>query len=164
MDRSVAHGARLILGALVVTRTCGSLGRERVTLQAQQVDLTHTQGARIGRSVWRMTTAAALGLHRHMFVNERTCLVRMALGADGIPGGQGPYLPQSRRSVDVMAVTALDKPFIDSMVIGLSEVSLRGCVTSVTELRRLYCEEVFMFFRVVGGVTVQAADIAAGVG
>lgn len=130
----MAHRARLILGGLIVSRTCGSLGRERVTLQAQQVDLTHTQGTGIGRSVWRMTTAAALGLYWHMFINKRTRLVRMALGADGIPGRQSPYLPEGRCSVDVMAVAALDKPFVDSMMVGLGKIRLRGRVTPVTEL------------------------------
>ena len=164
MNGRVAHRARLILGGLIVPRTRGPLGRERVTLQAEQVHLAHTQITGVGRSVWRMTTAAALGLYWHVFIDKRTGLVRMALGADGIPGGQCPYLSESCRSVHVMAVTALDKAFVDSMVVGLGEVSLRGCVASVAELWLRCSEQVLRFFGIVRGVTIQAADIAAGMG
>ena len=162
MNGRVAHRARLVFRGLVVTRTCRALGRKRVTLQAQHVHLAHPQVTGVGRSVWRMTTAAALGLYWHVFIDKRTGLVRMALGADGIPGGQCPYLSESCRSVHVMAVTALDKAFVDSMVVGLGEVSLRGCVASVAELWLRCSEQVLGFFGIVRGVTIQAADIAAG--
>ena len=117
-----------------MTRTCRSLGRKRVALQAQQVHLTHTQVTGVGRSVWRVATAAALGFYWYMFVDKRTCFVCVALGTDGVSGGQGPYLPQSRRSVHVMAVTALDKAFVDAMVVGFGEIGLRGGMTSIAEL------------------------------
>ena len=147
-----------------MTRTCRSLGGERVALQAQQVHLTHSQVTGVGRSVWRVTTAAALGFDWHVFVDKRTCFVRMALGAHCVPAGQGPYLPEGRRSVDVVAVTALDKPFVDSMVVRFGKISLGGRVASVAEFRLGYCQQVFWFLGVMRGVTVQAADIAAGVG
>jgi len=111
-----------------------------------------------------MTTAAALGLYWHMFIDEGAGFVRVALGADGIPAGQRPYLPESRRSMHVMAVTALDKAFLDSMVVGLAEVCLRGCVASVAELGLRRSEQVFRFFGIVRRVTIQAANIAAGMG
>ena len=110
----------------------------------------------------RVTTAAALGFYWHVLIHKRTRLVRMAFGADGIPAGQGPYLPESRRSVHVVAITALDKPFVDSMVVGFGEVSLRGCVASVAEIGLGFCQQVFRFLRIMRGVTIQAADIAAG--
>lgn len=133
VNGSVAHGARLIFGGLVVTRTCRPLGRERVALQAQQVHLTHTQVTRVGRSVRRVTTAAALSFYWHVLVDKRAGLICVALGADRIARRQGPYLPESRRSVHVVAVTALDQPFIDSVVVGFGEVSLRSCVAAITE-------------------------------
>jgi len=64
--------------------------------------------------------------------------------------------------MDVVAVTALDQAFVYSMVIGLGEISLRGGMTSITELGLGYCQEMLRFLRVVRGMTVQAADIAAG--
>ena len=112
--------------------------------------------------MWGVTTAAALGLYWHMFIDERTGFVRMALGTDGIPGGQGPYLSESRCSVHVVAVTALDKAFVHSMVVGLGEVSLGRCVAVIAELGLRYCQQMLRCLRVMGGVTIQAADIAAG--
>jgi len=159
----VAHRARLILGGLVVTGTCRSLGRERVTLQAQQVHLTHTQVTRVGRSVWRVATAAAFSFYWYVLINKRTGLICVALGADRIARRQGPHLSESRRSMDVVAVTALDQPFIDSVVVGLREVGLGGCVTAVAELRLGDCEQVLWFLRIVWRVTIQATDIAARV-
>lgn len=139
MNGYVAHRARLILGGLVVSRTCRALGWERVTLQAQQVHLTHTQVTGVGGSVRRVATGAAFGFHWYVFVDKRTRLVRMALGADGIPGGQRPYLPESRRSMDVVTVTALNQAFVDAMMVGFGEISLRGRVASVAEFRLGYC-------------------------
>ena len=164
MNGCVAHGARLILGGLVVTRACRSLGWERVTLQAQQIHLTHAQIARVGRAVRRVTTATALSFDRHVFIDEGARFFRMALGANGIPGGQGPYLPESCRSVDVVAVTALDKAFLNSMVIRFGEISLGGRMASVAEFWLGYCQQVFWFLGVMRGVTVQAAEIAARMG
>ena len=147
-----------------MTGTRRSLGRERMALQAQQVHLTHAQVTGVGRSVWRVTTAAAFGLHWHMFIDEGAGFVRVALGADGIPAGQRPHLPESRRSVHVVAVTALDKTFVDSMVVRLGEVSLRRGVTPIAELWLRHCQQVLWFLRVVRRVTIQAAHVAAGVG
>ena len=48
MDRCVAHRARLVFGGLVMGRSGGTLYRERVTLQAEQIYLAHAQVARIG--------------------------------------------------------------------------------------------------------------------
>ena len=114
--------------------------------------------------MWRVTTAAALGFYRYVFIHEGARFVRMALGANGIAGGQGPYLPEGRRSVDVVAVTALDKAFVYSMVVRLREVSLRGCMAPIAQLGLRDCQQVLRFCRIVWRVTIQASHIAAGVG
>ena len=144
-----------------MTGTGRSLGRKRVTLQAQQVHLAHTQVPGIGRSVGRVTTAAALSFYWDMFIDKRTCFIRVAFCADGIAAGQCPYLPERRRSVDVMTIRALHEAFVDSMVVRLAEVSLCGCVTAIAELGLRGGQQVFHFLRVVWGVAVQAADITA---
>lgn len=133
-----------------------------MALQAQQVHLAHTQVTRIARSVRRVATAATLGLHWHVFIDKWTSFIRVTLGADSIPAGQGPYLPESRCSVHVVAVTALDKAFVDPMVVRFGEVSLRGGVTAVAQLGWCYCEQMLRFLCVVRRVTVEAADVAAG--
>src|SRR5580765_2660092 len=139
-------------------RTSWSLNRERVALQAEQVHLAQAQVTGIVRSVRCMTTTASLGLHRYMFINKRTHLVCVALATDGIPTGQCPRLPQSRGSVNVVAIAASDESFVDSMVIRFGEVSLRRRVTSVAEVGLCFCQQVLRIFRAVRGVTIQAAD------
>ena len=114
--------------------------------------------------MWGVTTAATLGFDRHMFINKGTRFVRMAFGADGISGRQSPHLPESRRSMHVVAVTAVDKAFVHPVVVGLGEISLCRGVTPVAERRLGRCEQMLRFLCVVGRMTVKAADIAAGVG
>ena len=109
MYRRVAHRARLILCGLIMRRARGPLRRERMTLQAQEIDLAYPQIARVGRSVWRVTTVAALSLHRYMFKNERALLVGVTLDTNRVPAGHGPHLPKCARTMDVMAVAALDQ-------------------------------------------------------
>ena len=111
----------------------------------------------------RVTTAAALGLHRYVLIDEWALLVGVALHADRVPTGHGPQLSQGGRAMDIVAVAALDQTFIYSMVIGLREVGLRGCMTSVTEVGLCTNEEMLRFFGVVGRVAVQAANIVARV-
>ena len=41
VDRCVAHRARLVLGGLIMGRSRGTLDRECVTLQAEQIHLAH---------------------------------------------------------------------------------------------------------------------------
>ena len=114
--------------------------------------------------MWRVATAAALGFYWHVFIDEGARFVRMALGANGIAGRQGPYLPKSRRSMHVMAVTALDEAFFDSMVVWFGKISLRGCVTSVAEFWRGYCQQMLWFLCIVWRVAIKASDIATSVG
>jgi len=159
----VAHRARLIFGGLIVGRSRGSLNGKCVTLQAQQVHLAHPQVTWIGRSVGRVTTAAALSLHRYMFVNERALFVGVALDTNRIPAGHSPHLPEGGSAMDVMAVAALDQAFVYSMVIGLREVGLRGCMTSVAEAGLCPNEEMLRFLGVVRRVAIQAPNIVARV-
>ena len=81
----------------------------------------------------RVTTAAAFSFYWYVLINKRTGLICVALGADRVAGRQGPHLSESRCSMDVVAVAALDKAFVDSMVVGLGEVSLRRCVAAIAE-------------------------------
>src|SRR5580700_3706666 len=94
MNLRVTHGAGLIFGRLIVRGTdwpAGSqLGRESVALQTEHVHRHHLEQPGIGGTVRRVATAAALGLHRHVFIDERTLLVDMALVANGIAAGQAP--------------------------------------------------------------------------
>ena len=65
--------------------------------------------------------------------------------------------------MDVMAVAALNKAFVYSMVIRLREVGLRGCMTSVAEAGLCSNQEMLRFFGVVRRVAVQTSNIVARV-
>jgi hypothetical protein len=82
-----------------------------------------------------MATATALGLHWNMFVDERPLLVDMALVADGIAAGESPSLAYGRGAMRVMAVIALDQPFVDPVVIRLGKIGLGRNMASVAQLR-----------------------------
>jgi len=94
MNLGVTHGASLILGRLIVRGTNGpagsQLGRESVALQTEHVHRHHLQQSRIGGTVRRVATAAALGFHGHVFIDERTLFVDMALVANGVTARKAP--------------------------------------------------------------------------
>ena len=92
MNLRVTHGAGLILRRLIVRGAGGppgcQRGRERVALQTEHIHWHHVEQLWIVGTVGRMATAAALSLHRHMFVDERTLLIDVALVANGIAARQ----------------------------------------------------------------------------
>jgi len=133
MDRCVAHCARLIFGGLIVGRPRRTLSRKCVTLQAQQIHLAHAQVTWIGGAVGTVTTAAALSLHRHMFIDKGALLVGVALGTNRVAARQCPCLAEGGSAVNIVAVAALDQAFVHSMVIRLREVGFRGGMTSIAE-------------------------------
>ena len=159
----MAHRARLVLGGLIMGRSRGTLDRERVALQAQQIHLAHAQETRIGRPMRHVTTATSFRLHRYMLKNERPLLVGVALDTNCVPTRHGPHLAEGGSAVDVVAVAALDEAFVYAMVIRLREVGLRVDVTSVAEFGLRRNQEVLRLFCVVGRVAVQAPNIVARV-
>ena len=112
----------------------------------------------------RVATDAALGLDRHMLVDERTLLVDVALVTDGVAVGHGPELAGDRRPMRVMAVAALQQALVYPVVIGFGEVRFSRSMAAVAQLRRALDQQVRLFFGVMRRVTVYAADVAAGVG
>ena len=79
-----------------------------------------------------MATAAALSLHRDMFVDERTLLIDMALVTNGVTAWQAPELPHGGRAMRVVAVHALHQALVDTVVVRFGEICLGRCVASVT--------------------------------
>ena len=61
-----------------------------MALQAKHVHHAQLKESRIGGTVGHVATAAALGLHRHMFVDKGTLLIDMALVANGVATRQAP--------------------------------------------------------------------------
>ena len=163
MNGCVAHRARLVFGGLIVPGTGRPLRGKRMTLQAQQVHLAHTQIARISRPVGSVTAATALGLYWNVFIDEGPHLVCMAFSANRIPARHGSYLPESGGAVNIVAITAVDETLIHAMVIGLGEISFRRGVAPVTEIWLVLHKQVLRFLGVMRGVTIQAANVIARV-
>ena len=159
----MAHRARLVFGGLVMGGSHGTLSWECMTLQAEHIHEVHAQETRIRGSVGRVTTGAALGLHRYVLINERALLVGVAFDTNRVSAGQGSHLADGGGAVDVMAVAALDKSFLDSMVIRLREVCLLCCMTSVAEVGLCSNEEMLRLFGVMRRVTVQAPNVTVRV-
>ena len=97
-----------------------------MALQAQQVHLAHSQETRICGAMGRMATGAAFRFHRYMLVHKRSARIGMALDASGISAGQGLGLAERGGTVNVVAVAAMNQPFIYAMVIRPGKLSF-GC-------------------------------------
>ena len=135
-----------------------------MALQAQQIDLAHSQESRIGRAMGGVATGAAFGFYRHMLVHKRPSRIGVALNASSIAAGQRLDLAQSGGPVNVMTVTAVNQPFIHAVVIRPGKISLSRGVARIA-LRGLFLDEqILWLFRVVRRVAVKATYIIARVG
>ena len=106
-----------------------------MALQAEQVDVAHSQHVGIGASVRYVAGGAAFDLHGLVLEDERTLLIGMAGEADGILGRGGAYLLGADRAVNIVAVRALNQTLIHAMVEGHLELGLLLQVAGVTKLR-----------------------------
>src|SRR5215467_4842644 len=106
-----------------------------------------------------MTTAAPFGLYRHVFVDEWTLLIGMALDAGSVAVRHGAHLAKSGGAMNVVTVGTLNQSFVYTMVIGLEKVSLRGRVAPVAEFRLLFGQQMLRLFGMVRGMAIEAADI-----
>jgi hypothetical protein len=89
-----------------------------------------------------------------VFVHERPCFVGVTLAADRVSALHRPYLAKRRRSMHIVTITALDKTFVDSVVIRLSKISFSGGVTAIAEIGLRSSEEMLRLFGVVRRVAV----------
>jgi len=139
VNKRMAHGAGLVFLGLVVGWTDGRLRGhvahgQRVALQAEQVDLAHSQQARVGRAVWRVATGAAFRLYRQVLVNKRSFFLGMALEAHLVLGHARAQLLGQESSVLVVAIRALHQSLVNAMPVGAAEFGLDLGVALVTEL------------------------------
>jgi len=87
-----------------------------VALQAQQIYIADFEQVRVRPAVDHVAGFAAVHLHGRMLVDKRPLLVAVALETDGILSRGGPHLLGSHGSVRVVAIAALNEPFVDAMV------------------------------------------------
>lgn len=110
-----------------------------------------------------MTAGTALGLYRKMFINERPLFIDMAFEASGISVCRLACLPQTRRTVHVVAVIALNQTFVNAVMKRPRELSPRLMVASITKLGLLLGQQRFLLATAVHGMAIDASHIAAGV-
>lgn len=163
MDLCVAHGARLVLGRLVVIRphrpARSSVHVRRMTTQAEEVDVVHLQQARIGRAVRRVAGQASfVGLHRSMLVYKRPHGVGMALGADRKLAGGGAHLVAGLGPVRIVTVAALDESDIDAMAVRPGKFGLLRGMASIAQRRLRLRQHEIHIAGVVRVVTVRARN------
>ena len=133
----MTHGARLVLGGLVVERgrtRRRSIHVRRMASEAQEVDVVDLQQARIGRSVRRVARKTTfIGFHRRVLKDERPHRVGVALGADRELPCCGSNLVTGLRTMGVVAVAALDESDIDTMAVRPREFSLLRGMAAITQ-------------------------------
>ena len=87
-----------------------------MTLQAEQVHVAQFQHVGIWSPVCQMARLAPVHFYRRVFEHKRPLLVRVALEADRILCRGSPHLFGFHCAVDVVAIAALDQPFIHPMM------------------------------------------------
>lgn len=148
MDGRVAHCASLILGCLVVRWPIGPLRGERVTLQAQEIDLAHPKQAWVCGTMGRVATAATFRFYRHMLVYKWPAGICVALGADSVSAGQSFHLPQRCSAVRVMAIAAVQQTLIYAVVIGFGKVGLGRGMAAIALFRLFLNQQILGSFSV----------------
>ena len=81
---------------------------------------------------------ATFGLHHPMLIYEWSSLIRMALEARCVLRCSGAKLSRRKSSVRIVAVAALDQPFVDAVMKRARELLLRFQVAAVAQLRLLF--------------------------
>ncbi len=148
MDLSVAHGACLVFGRLIVGRSrrraCCAVHVRSVTTQTEKVDIVDLQQSRISRAVRRVARQATfIRLYRCMLEDEGPHRIRVAFRADRKLTCRRPYLMARLRTVRIMAVTALNETNIDTMAVRPRELRLLLRVAPEAQLGlRLHQHEV----------------------
>jgi hypothetical protein len=94
-----------------------------MALQAQQIDLAYSQETRVRGAMGRMASGAAFRFHWHMLVHKRSARIGMALHASGVAAGQSLGLAKRGSAVNVVAVAAMNQPFIYAMVVRPGKLS-----------------------------------------
>ena len=93
-----------------------------MTLEAQEVHVAPAQQAGIRGPVRRVAGNATFRLHRSVLKSEWTGLIGMAIEADLVLRRSGAQLLGNETTVLVVAIAAVDEPFIHFVVKGLGEI------------------------------------------
>ena len=70
-----------------------------------------------------------------VFIDERACLFRMALYADGVPGDTASQFLLLEGAMRIVTIAAIHQSFIDLVMERLSKSGLDVSVAGIAELR-----------------------------
>jgi hypothetical protein len=110
-------------------------------------------------TVRQMARLTSIDLHRLVFENKRTLLVRVALEADRILRGRSPHLVGFHRAVHVVAIAALDQTFIHTMMERHVELGFLLQMAPIAKLGLGLNQHKIRFFTVVRRMAGDAADV-----
>ena len=133
-----------------------------MALQAEQVHVAQFQHMGIGSTVRQMAGLTSVDLHRLVFEYKGALLVRVALEAHRVLRGRSPHLVGLYRAVHVVAIAALDQPFVHAMMERHVELRFLLEMAPVAKLGlRLYEQEI-RFFTVVRRMARDATNAILG--
>jgi len=156
----VAQRASLEETRLIVEGRCARSAAEariRVTLQTQQIQIAQPQHVSVWPTMYQVARFAAIHLHRRMLEYKRTLLVGVASEADSVLRFRCPYLLRTHCSVHVVAIAALNQPFVHSMVKGHRKFGPLRQMAGVAKLRLRFDQKEFLRRCVVRRMTGSAA-------
>ena len=105
-----------------------------MTLVAQLVHAGHSQQAGVLRAMRSVARQASFRLDRRMFIHKGPTILHVALGAYRIQIGGRPDVVVPERSVDIVAVAALQQAFVHLVMEGHVEGRLHVGVALITEI------------------------------
>lgn len=158
----MAQHARLEKARLVVERRRSWRPAEaglRVALQAQQVYIAQLQHVRIRSAVHQMAGLAAVNLHGLMLEHKRPLLVCVAREADRVLRRRSAHLLGPHRAVHVVAIAALDQPFIHPMMKRHIELGFLLQMAGVAQLGLGLYEQKIRIFAVVRRMASNATNV-----
>ena len=142
-----------------------------VALQAKRERHRTAQQPRIHRAVRRMARLASFDAHRAVLINKRTAFIDVALETRLFVSfhlidhawaiGHAPGWIEC--AVRVMAVSALNGPFVYTMFERHGKLGAHGAVAAITKLGLRFGEKKFRRRRFVDGMARRANDILFGV-
>ena len=106
-----------------------------------------------------MTNYASFGFHRGVLEHKRTSLVGVTGEANLILSSRGAELPCQKSAMRIVAISASNQPFVDSMMKRLGELWLDLVVASVAEHGLRDGEESAFHSGMVRRMTIDATHI-----
>jgi hypothetical protein len=158
----VAQGARLEKAGLVVERRRTGRAAETgrgVTLQAEQIHVADLEHVRVGTAMNHVAGRATIHFDGRVLINKGALLVGMTLETNRVLRGGHTNLFGQRRSVDIVAIGALNKAFVDAMMKGHGELGFLLKVAGEAKLGLRLGKQVLGCFGVMRRVAGNAAHV-----